>query len=78
MALHATTKGIDLPIGGTPDQRIMDGPAITRVALVGDDFPGIKPHLLVVNGDWVRRGQPLVEDRAILGVKHTGRRMKMA
>lgn len=71
MRIHKIKKGLDLPISGAPDQTIADGPTITRVAFVADDFQGLKPRLLVKVGDFVRRGQILLEDRNIEGVWHT-------
>lgn len=52
-------KGLDLPIDGAPDQTIHDGPAIGSVALIGADSLGLKPRMLVAEGDEVLRGQPL-------------------
>lgn len=71
MALHKITKGLDLPINGAPKQEVRSRPKITRVALLGDDYPGMKPRLLVGEGDTVRRGQPVFEDRKMPGVIYT-------
>ena len=68
---HRTNKGLDLRIAGTPVQRITPGAQIARVALVADDFPGLKPRVHVVVGQVVRRGQLLCEDLGIPGVRHT-------
>ncbi|MCB9744731.1 MAG: hypothetical protein H6740_19205, partial [Alphaproteobacteria bacterium] len=38
MATHRIRKGLDLPITGAPKQEIIDGPAITHVAVVAADF----------------------------------------
>ncbi len=40
-------RGLDLPITGEPEQRIDEGAAVSRVALVGDDYIGMKPTMLV-------------------------------
>ncbi|MEN8719241.1 MAG: NADH:ubiquinone reductase (Na(+)-transporting) subunit A, partial [Oceanococcaceae bacterium] len=64
-------KGLDLPITGNPDQRIEDGPDIGRVAVIGGDFIGMKPTMLVAEGDRVKRGQPLFEDKKNPGVIFT-------
>ncbi len=69
--MHAIKRGLDLPIAGVPVQEIEDGPAVSRVALLGADYPGLKPTLLVQPGDEVLRGQPLFEDKKIPGVRHT-------
>jgi Na+-transporting NADH:ubiquinone oxidoreductase subunit A len=71
MAVHRIRKGLDLPIAGTPKQTITRGPEIALVALVGDDFPGLKPQVRVEVGQEVRRGALLCEDAALPGVRHT-------
>ena len=71
MALHKITKGLDLPINGAPKQEVRSRPKITRVAILGDDYPGMKPRLLVAEGDTVKRGQPVFEDRKSPGVFFT-------
>ena len=71
MAVHRIRKGLDVPIAGAPRQTITSGPEITRVALVGDDFPGLKPRVRVEVGQNVRRGALLCEDAARPGVRHT-------
>ena len=38
---------------------------------MADDFPGLRPGMLVKEGDTVKRGQPLFEDRTRAGVTHT-------
>ena len=52
-------KGLDLPITGEPLQMISDEPPVHSVALNGRDFHGLKPRMLVVEGDTVCKGQPL-------------------
>jgi Na+-transporting NADH:ubiquinone oxidoreductase subunit A len=71
MALHKITKGLDLPITGEPEQKIHGAPKITRVAIVADDYPGMKPRMAVAVGDTVVRGQLLFEDRKTEGVRYT-------
>jgi Na+-transporting NADH:ubiquinone oxidoreductase subunit A len=71
MALHRIKQGLDLPIDGAPVQAVSPGPPIKRVACVADDFPGLKPQVLVEEGQTVRRGEALVADRVIPGVRHT-------
>lgn len=72
MPLHTLRKGLDLPISGEPRQ----GPAtetlqVRSVALVADDYVGMKPRMIVKEGDTVTRGQALFEDRKTPGVFHT-------
>ncbi|MFP6578517.1 MAG: Na(+)-translocating NADH-quinone reductase subunit A [Myxococcota bacterium] len=71
MATHRIRKGLDLPILGDPEQSLHPAPEITRVALVGDDYPGLRARIHVEEGDEVRRGQLLFEDKTIPGVRHT-------
>ena len=68
---HRIDKGLDVPITGAPVQAITVGPQITRVALMADDFPGLKARARVTVGQTVRRGQLLCEDLGIPGVRHT-------
>jgi len=65
-----TENGLDVPISGAPKQEIGDGPRISRVAVLGDDFRGMKPTMLVREGDSVKLGQPLFEDKKTPGVLH--------
>lgn len=71
MGLHQSSKGLDLPISGEPKQEISEGRPVTRVAIMADDFPGMKPRFLAKEGDVVTRGQPIFEDRKLPGVLHT-------
>lgn len=71
MGFHHFRKGLDLPISGAPHQTVTEGAPVSRVAVIADDFPGMKPRLLVKEGDKVLRGQPLFEDRKLPGVFHT-------
>ena len=61
-------RGLDLPIAGEPAQRIDETRTPTKVGLLGADYPGLKPSLLVTEGERVRRGQGLIADRAREGV----------
>ncbi len=71
MALHKIRKGLRLPITGEPEQRIDDGRAPSRVALVAADYHGMRPTMHVQAGDPVRRGQLLFEDKKAPGVRYT-------
>jgi Na+-transporting NADH:ubiquinone oxidoreductase subunit A len=71
MALHKITKGLDLPITGAPIQIVRDTVHPARVAVMADDFPGLRPGMTVEEGQTVKRGQPLFEDRTSAGVIHT-------
>jgi len=71
MALHKIEKGLDLPISGKPIQVVRHASSCTRVAVMADDFPGMKPRMHVEEGQTVKRGQVLFEDRKQPGVFHT-------
>jgi Na+-transporting NADH:ubiquinone oxidoreductase subunit A len=64
-------QGFDLPLSGAPEQRIADGPTIGRVALLGPDYPGLRPSMAVAEGDRVRLGQPLFCDRRDERIRYT-------
>ena len=66
-----TKRGLDLPISGAPRQAIENGPNVKRVALVGYDYPGLKPTMEVREGDRVRAGQLVFTDKKTPGVKYT-------
>ena len=73
-AAPTTTRiklGLDLPILGCPEQRIEIAPAVTRVAILGDDYIGMKPTMMVADGDRVELGAPLFEDKKTPGVMYT-------
>ena len=64
-------KGLDIPMAGSPEQRIDAGADVTSVALLGPDTHDLKPRMLVREGDRVKLGQPLFEDKDNPGVVFT-------
>ena len=64
-------KGLDLPISGVPEQHVTTGARIHHVAIVGDDYVGMRPAMLVQEGDRVIKGQALFEDKKNPGVMFT-------
>ncbi len=64
-------KGLDIPISGSPAQKISDGAPVSSVALIGPDTIDLKPGMLVTVGDKVRLGQPLFKDKQNPGVHFT-------
>ncbi len=52
-------KGLDLPVAGAPEQTIHPGAKIRSVGVLGPDYVGLKPRMMVQEGDEVVRGQPL-------------------
>ena len=64
-------KGLRLPISGEPDQSISQGRSAKTVALLGRDYVGMRPTMLVKAGEKVTLGQPLFEDKKNPGVVYT-------
>jgi len=64
-------KGLDLPLAGAPLGPVTDAHPVSRVAVLGSDFPGVKPALKVEVGQRVRAGELLFEDKQRSGVVHT-------
>lgn len=64
-------RGLDLPITGAPRQDIDGGAPVTRVAVLGPDYVGMKPTMEVQEGDRVRKGQVLFTDKKTEGVRYT-------
>lgn len=61
-------RGLDIPISGNPDQVIVDGPTIRTVAITASAYVGLKPTMLVQEGDKVKLGQALFSDKKNPGV----------
>lgn len=64
-------KGLDLPITGEPEQIIENGNKVKSVAVLGMDYVGMKPTMLVAEGDKVKLGQVLFSDKKNPGVNFT-------
>ena len=64
-------QGLDLPITGKPEQKISDGNSVKSVALLGCDYVGLKPKMMVAEGDKVKLGQVLFSDKKNPGVNFT-------
>ncbi len=64
-------KGLDIPISGAPAQQVSSGNPVYRVAVVGDDYPGMKPTMLVKENDRVSLGQEIFFDKKNEGVIFT-------
>jgi len=63
MTLIRIRKGLNLPVKGAPSGDIEKLSNISQSAILGDDFPGMKPSMLVREGDAVSKGQPVFTDR---------------
>ena len=61
-------KGLEIPIKGKPDERIDVAGPVKQVAILGSDYVGLKPTMLVKQGDSVKEGSPLFEDKKNPGV----------
>ena len=68
MAKHVIKQGLLLPINGKPSDEISDGADVTRVAVVGHDYPTMKPRMHVEVGDVVKRGQLLFDILILLSL----------
>jgi Na+-transporting NADH:ubiquinone oxidoreductase subunit A len=64
-------KGLDLPISGKPEQSIFDGNPVKSVAVLGNEYVGMRPTMLVEEGQKVKLGQALFEDKKNSGVMFT-------
>ena len=63
MTTHTITKGFDLRLAGAPGRTLADAPEPPLVCLETVEFPGIKPKVLVKEGDTVATGQPIFLDK---------------
>ncbi len=61
--LVSIKKGLDIPIAGAPQAVIEPGMPVRQVALLGGDYVGLKPKMMVQEGDRVSLGQPLFVDK---------------
>ena len=62
-------NGYDLNIEGKPAKEIVSLEPPSRVALLPERIPFVKPRLLVKTGDGVKRGTALFEDKRNPGIK---------
>ena len=71
MGVTKIKKGLDLPIQGEPSSELDESKVVKRVALLGNDYVGLKPTLAVAVGEKVKLGQLLFTDKKMEGVKYT-------
>ena len=64
-------KGLDLPIAGSPEDKISNPKKPRSVGLIGADYHGLKASILVEQGEEVRLGQPILIDKKNPGVVFT-------
>ncbi|MFT4769723.1 MAG: Na+-transporting NADH:ubiquinone oxidoreductase subunit A, partial [Glaciecola sp.] len=65
------SRGLDIPIEGAPEQKIYDAPEARAVAILGGDYVGMKPTMVVQAGDRVQCGQILFSCKKTEGVHYT-------
>ena len=61
-------KGLNIPINGSPTEEIVDSTRSRSVAILGNDYVGMKPTMLVEEGERVKLGQALFEDKKNWGL----------
>jgi Na+-transporting NADH:ubiquinone oxidoreductase subunit A len=66
-------RGLNIPLAGSPEQRIHPAPEVQLVGILGRDYHAYKrlPTLLVSEGDRVKLGQPLVRGKQLTTVTTT-------
>ena len=53
-------KGLDLPITGQATGMPVPGPKVKTVGVLGADYIGLKPRIVVAEGDKVKAGSPVL------------------
>ncbi|PID59686.1 MAG: NADH:ubiquinone reductase (Na(+)-transporting) subunit A [Ignavibacteriae bacterium] len=71
MSVINIKKGLDLPINGEPSTQVNLTKDVKKIALLGNDYIGLKPTMAVNEGDTVKLGQLLFTDKKMAGVKFT-------
>jgi len=61
-------KGLDLPIRGAPDQKTRTSASSSTVAVLAQDYPGMRLSAKVRVGDAVRAGQAVLSDSSKPGI----------
>lgn len=60
MQQHKLNKGLDVPVLGAPDTTTVDAATVGTVAILGQDYIGLKPRLAVQEGDVIAAGAPVL------------------
>ncbi len=71
MSIFHLKRGLNLPLDGTPEQRIAEATPVRHIALLGDDYIDLRPRFTVQEGDPVALGQCLFVDKRNPGVRFT-------
>jgi Na+-transporting NADH:ubiquinone oxidoreductase subunit A len=70
--MHISIKnGLDIPLAGEPEQAIFEANQVTSVAVLGNEYVGMKPTMLIEEGQKVKLGQALFSDKKNPGVIFT-------
>jgi Na+-transporting NADH:ubiquinone oxidoreductase subunit A len=64
------TRGLDIPLAGEPEQSVYQAAPVSEVALCGLDYAGLKPRMLVAEGDPVGPLQALFTDKRDPAVRY--------
>ena len=63
MASFSVRKGLNVRLAGAPEANVAEAAEPATVTVFPADIHGMKPRLLVKEGDVVKRGQSLVQDK---------------
>ena len=69
--MYNLKKGLNIPISGSPEGTVSDSTKISHVGILGPDYIGMKPTMMVEVGDEVKIGSILFEDKKNPGVFFT-------
>jgi Na+-transporting NADH:ubiquinone oxidoreductase subunit A len=64
-------RGLNLPISGAPKQTVGETKPCHRVAVMGPDYVGMKPTMMVRVADQVKKGQVLFTDKKCPKIQYT-------
>jgi Na+-transporting NADH:ubiquinone oxidoreductase subunit A len=64
-------KGLNVPIAGEPEQVIYEANPVSSVAILGNEYVGMKPTMLIEEGQKVKLGQAIFTDKKNPGVQYT-------
>jgi len=64
-------QGLNLPLSGAPEPSVHQGQPVLSVAVLGADYIGLKPRILVEQGQHVAAGEPLFVDKRDPEVMYT-------
>ncbi|WP_136442832.1 Na(+)-translocating NADH-quinone reductase subunit A [Pacificoceanicola onchidii] len=71
MTQYTLKKGLDVPVLGAPESTTIDTATVRTVAILGQDYIGLKPRLAVQEGDVIAAGAPILAHKDTPEVKIT-------